>query len=149
MGFLGPGSTLSLLGMRYGSAEPLKLTEEVSKQMALTGWRAGLELAREKGSATIMDEDFTVTERMLNQRPEMRADGYEAGNSVKGRVLHARYSRYMQRIAEEDPVLVSELAREGARFTHHTSIAPTGTIALSLANNASNGVEPSFGHHYS
>ncbi|MGH8286403.1 MAG: adenosylcobalamin-dependent ribonucleoside-diphosphate reductase, partial [Steroidobacteraceae bacterium] len=33
-------------------------------------------------------------------------------------------------------------------FTHHTSIAPTGTISLSLANNASNGIEPSFAHHY-
>ena len=69
-------------------------------------------------------------------------------DSIKGRVLHARYSRYMQRIAEEDPILVAELAKEGARFTHHTSIAPTGTISLSLANNASNGVEPSFAHHY-
>ena len=37
---------------------------------------------------------------------------------------------------------------QGARFTHHTSIAPTGTISLSLANNASNGIEPSFAHHY-
>jgi ribonucleoside-diphosphate reductase alpha chain len=35
------------------------------------------------------------------------------------------------------------------RFTHHTSIAPTGTISLSLANNASNGIEPSFAHQYS
>ena len=32
--------------------------------------------------------------------------------------------------------------------THHSSIAPTGTISLSLANNASNGIEPSFAHHY-
>ena len=40
------------------------------------------------------------------------------------------------------------LAESGARFTHHTSIAPTGTISLSLANNASNGIEPSFAHHY-
>jgi ribonucleoside-diphosphate reductase alpha chain len=55
----------------------------------------------------------------------------------------------MQRVAEEDAVLVSELAEEGSRFTHHTSIAPTGTISLSLGNNASNGVEPSFAHHYS
>src|SRR5690606_87193 len=30
----------------------------------------------------------------------------------------------------------------------HSSIAPTGTISLSLANNASNGIEPSFAHHY-
>ncbi|MEE8196106.1 MAG: hypothetical protein V3T69_02920, partial [Acidiferrobacterales bacterium] len=40
-------------------------------------------------------------------------------------------------------------AETGARFTHHTSIAPTGTISLSLGNNASNGIEPSFAHHYS
>jgi ribonucleoside-diphosphate reductase alpha chain len=44
---------------------------------------------------------------------------------------------------------VAELEKTGARFTHHSSIAPTGTISLSLANNASNGIEPSFSHHYS
>jgi len=43
---------------------------------------------------------------------------------------------------------VEQLAEQGARFTHHSSIAPTGTISLSLANNASNGIEPSFAHHY-
>ena len=149
MGFLGLGSTLTMLGMPYGEAESLTFTEEVSKSMALTGWRVGLELSREKGPAPVMDEDFTVTTAMIRQRPEMEADGYRPGDQVKGRILHARYSRYMQRIAEEDPVLVSELAKEGARFTHHTSIAPTGTISLSLANNVSNGVEPSFAHHYS
>ena len=41
-----------------------------------------------------------------------------------------------------------KLAAKGSRFTHHSSIAPTGTISLSLANNASNGIEPSFAHHY-
>jgi ribonucleoside-diphosphate reductase alpha chain len=55
----------------------------------------------------------------------------------------------MQRVAEVAPELVEQLAEHGARFTHHTSIAPTGTISLSLANNASNGIEPSFAHHYS
>jgi ribonucleoside-diphosphate reductase alpha chain len=149
MGFLGLGSTLTMLGMPYGEAQSLKFTDKVSKNMALTGWRVALELSREKGPAPVMDEDFTVTTEMLRQRPEMEADGYHPGDQVKGRILHARYSRYMQRIAEEDPVLVSELAKEGARFTHHTSIAPTGTISLSLANNVSNGVEPSFAHHYS
>jgi ribonucleoside-diphosphate reductase alpha chain len=54
----------------------------------------------------------------------------------------------MQRVAEVAPALVDQLAEKGARFTHHTSIAPTGTISLSLANNASNGIEPSFAHHY-
>src|SRR5258705_12743186 len=54
----------------------------------------------------------------------------------------------MQRVAEASPELVDDLAEVGARFTHHTSIAPTGTISLSLANNASNGIDPSFAHHY-
>jgi len=84
----------------------------------------------------------------LRKRPEMSADGYRVGDQVQGKKLHARYSRYMQQIAEIAPELVDELAEVGARFTHHTSIAPTGTISLSLANNASNGIEPSFAHHY-
>ena len=52
-------------------------------------------------------------------------------------------------VAEVNPELVAELEKVGARFTHHSSIAPTGTIALSVGNNASNGIEPSFAHHYS
>lgn len=55
----------------------------------------------------------------------------------------------MNLIGEVDPDLIDELAEHGARYTHHSSIAPTGTISLSLANNASNGIEPSFAHHYS
>ena len=97
---------------------------------------------------SIMDEDFTVTDAMLKRRPEMAADGYKVDDKIPGRILHSRYSRYMQLIATEAPELVAELAKVGARFTHHSSIAPTGTISLSLANNASNGIEPSFAHHY-
>ena len=114
----------------------------------VAGWEAALDLAREKGPAPIMNEEFTVTRAMLRKRPEMVKDGWRVGARIAGRVLHARYSRYMQRIAEAAPELVDELAEVGARFTHHTSIAPTGTISLSLANNASNGIEPSFAHHY-
>lgn len=148
MGFLGLGSALCMLRTRYGSEESLEFTEQVAKEMALEGWRAGLELAREKGSAPIMEEEFKVTGEMLAKRPEMRKDGYQVGQMVKGKVLWAKYSRYMQQVAKEEPELVEQLAQEGARFTHHSSIAPTGTISLSLANNASNGIEPSFAHHY-
>ncbi|TCO76732.1 ribonucleoside-diphosphate reductase alpha chain [Chromatocurvus halotolerans] len=149
MGFLGLGSTLTMLGMRYGDDESVEFTEEVSREMAITGWQQALELSREKGAAPIMDDTFEVTPAMLELRPEMVADGIKAGDKLPGKVLHARYSRYMQRVAEVAPELVEELAAEGARFTHHSSIAPTGTISLSLANNASNGIEPSFAHHYS
>ena len=148
MGFLGLGSTLTLLGMKYGSPESVKFTEDVSREMAVAGWEAGLELAREKGPAPIMNEEFTVTREMLRKRPEMVKDGWKVGAKIAGRLLHAKYSRYMQRVAEVAPQLVHELAEVGARFTHHTSIAPTGTISLSLANNASNGIEPTFAHYY-
>ena len=149
MGYLGLGSTITMLGMSYGDKKSVAFTEEVTRQLALAGWQTGLELAKEKGPAAIMDEDFTVTGRMLRLRPEMKEDGYKTGDTVKGRVLHTRYSRYMQRVAEIEPELVEQLAEHGCRFTHHSSIAPTGTISLSLANNASNGIEPSFAHHYS
>jgi ribonucleoside-diphosphate reductase alpha chain len=148
MGFLGLGSTLTLMGMKYGSKKSAEFTEKVARELALAGWETALDLAREKGPAPIMVEEFTVTEEMLRKRPEMRRDGLRAGDKVPGRVLHAKYSRYMQRVAEEAPELVAQLAETGARFTHHSSIAPTGTISLSLANNASNGIEPSFAHHY-
>ncbi|GAB3509756.1 adenosylcobalamin-dependent ribonucleoside-diphosphate reductase [Pseudoxanthomonas daejeonensis] len=149
MGFLGLGSTLTMLKMKYGSPESLEFTEQVSRDMAVAGWEVGLSLAIEKGAAPIMEERFEVTAQMLRQRPEMAKDGWRLGQEIPGKVLHARYSRYMQRIASVAPELVDELAEVGSRFTHHSSIAPTGTISLSLANNASNGIEPSFAHHYS
>jgi ribonucleoside-diphosphate reductase alpha chain len=148
MGFLGLGSAMTMLKLRYGSPEAVRFTEDVAREMALAGWEAGLDLAREKGPAPIMLEEFTVTTEMLARRPEMARDGWKAGDRIPGRILHARYSRYMQRVAAVAPELVKDLERVGARFTHHSSIAPTGTISLSLANNASNGIEPSFAHHY-
>jgi len=149
MGFLGLGSTLTMLGMKYGSSGSLDFTDKVAREMAVAGWEEALELSREKGPAPIMQETFEVTGDMMRQRPELQADGYQIGDRIKGSRLHAKYSRYMNQIAEYAPELAEALAEEGARFTHHTSIAPTGTISLSLANNVSNGIEPSFAHHYS
>lgn len=149
MGFLGLGSTVTMLQMKYGSKESCDFTERVARDMAVAGWETGLALAKEKGPAPIMEERFKVTAGMLRKRPEMKKDGWKVGQEISGKVLHARYSRYMQKVATVAPELVAELAETGARFTHHSSIAPTGTISLSLANNASNGIEPSFAHHYS
>ena len=146
MGYLGLGSTLALLRMSYGSPESLIFTEEVTRVMAEEGWEVGLELAAEKGPAPIMEETFLITSALLAQRPEMAQDGLKVGDSVPGKVLLGRYSRYFQQFSE---TLRERIATQGIRFTHHTSIAPTGTISLSLGNNASNGIEPSFAHHYS
>ncbi|SEK52087.1 ribonucleoside-diphosphate reductase class II [Colwellia chukchiensis] len=148
MGYLGLGSALTMLKLPYNSPEAIAFTEQVSKVLAITGWQEALALAKEKGPAPILKQSFNVDQAMLNKRPEMVKDGFKVGDSVKGSVLHAKYSRYMQRIAQEQPELVKQLAKVGARFTHHSSIAPTGTLALSLGNNVSNGIEPSFAHEY-
>jgi len=149
MGFLGLGSTVTMLGMTYGDESSVEFTEKVAREMAMSGWNQALELAKEKGPAPVMQDEFEVTTEMLTLRPEMADDGHKVGDTVKGSVLHAKYSRYMQQIGELDPELIEALADAGARFTHHSSIAPTGTISLSMANNVSNGIEPSFAHHYS
>jgi ribonucleoside-diphosphate reductase alpha chain len=146
MGFLGLGSAMTMLKMRYGSPESLEFTERVAREMAEVGWEVGVALALEKGPAPIMVDEFTVTEEMLAKRPEMRRDGYKPGDRVPGKMLLAKYSRYMQQFPA---ALTDRIAKHGCRFTHHTSIAPTGTISLSLGNNASNGIEPSFAHKYS
>ena len=146
MGYLGLGSTLTMLKMKYGDEGSLKFTEEVSRILAEVGWETGIDLAHEKGAAPIMEEEFVVTADMLAKRPEMAADGIKVGAKVKGKVLLGKYSRYMQQFPEG---LRNKITKKGVRFTHHSSIAPTGTISLSLANNASNGIEPSFAHHYS
>ncbi|HQS37662.1 MAG: ribonucleoside-diphosphate reductase, adenosylcobalamin-dependent [Methylotenera sp. 24-45-7] len=145
MGYLGLGSSLTMMKLKYGEEESIKFTEEVTRVMAEEGWNIGVQLAEEKGPAPIMDEKFEVTADMLAKRPEMAADGIKVGQKIAGKVLLGKYSRYMQQFPEG---LRNKIATKGVRFTHHSSIAPTGTISLSLANNASNGIEPSFAHHY-
>lgn len=149
MGYLGLGSTITMLQMRYGDTDSVAFTEEVTKAMAVAGWETALDLSKEKGAAPIMEQEFEITHEMVRTRPELIKDGYQVGDKLPGKILHAKYSRYMQQLASIEPKLVQELAEAGARFTHHSSIAPTGTISLSIANNASNGIEPSFAHHYS
>lgn len=146
MGFLGLGSALTMLRMEYGGEASLAFTERVAKEMATVGWETGVALAREKGCAPVLKQEFEVTTEMLGRRPEMAEDGFKAGDTVKGSVLMGLYSRYMRQFPK---ALQDAIAADGCRYTHHTSIAPTGTISLSLGNNVSNGIEPSFAHMYS
>jgi len=152
MGFLGLGSALTMMGCKYGSEQSLEFTEKVSYEMARTGFEVGLQLAEEKGPAPIMEKDIEITAEIMAKRPILAKDGIKIGDKLKAKVLWAKYSKYMQQFMHtdnpEDKALIEALIEKGCRFTHHSSIAPTGTISLSLANNASNGIEPSFAHHY-
>ncbi|BBI47744.1 hypothetical protein HORIV_01650 [Vreelandella olivaria] len=51
MGFLGLGSTLTMLKIPYGSKQSLVFTEEVSRHLAIEGWKQALELSRERHGA--------------------------------------------------------------------------------------------------
>ena len=146
MGFLGLGSTLTMLRTRYGDEASLEFTGRVAKELAEVGWRTGIDLAKEKGPAPVLLEHFEITPAMMEKRPEMAKDGIKVGDRIRGSVLMAKYSRYMQQFPAS---LTDRIAEHGCRYTHHSSIAPTGTISLSLGNNASNGIEPSFAHKYS
>ena len=126
MGILGVGSALSLLGETYGNEFSIKFAGDLMKVMAVEGFRTGIALAEEKGCAPIFNEE---------------TDG------VSNKVLWCD-GAYMARIWEVAPHLHDLALIHGCRFTHHTSIAPTGTISLSLNNNASNGIEPTFAHKY-
>lgn len=130
MGILGVGSAMSLLGMQYGSDESVDFVGKLIERMAVIGFEIGIDLAIEKGPAPIF-EDYTEID----------------GNLESNKVLWAN-GKYMQKIWSVAPHLKARAIQYGCRFTHHTSIAPTGTISLSLNNNVSNGIEPSFSHKY-
>lgn len=124
MGITGLGSALSLMGIEYGSEKAVEFTEEVTKQMAFVNFETGVWLAEEKGAAPIL-------------------------NDTNNRVAWIN-GKYMQKIwsVEGGEELKKHALNHGCRFTHATSIAPTGTISLTLNNNVSNGIEPTFTHKY-
>jgi ribonucleoside-diphosphate reductase alpha chain len=121
MGITGLGSTLAILGLKYGSLDAVRFTGIVMHLMSLVGFREGIRLAKEKGCAPYLED-------------------------LKNREAWAS-SPYMERLFGHT-LSKEEALKYGCRFTHHTSIAPTGTISLSIGNNVSNGVEPSFSHKY-
>jgi ribonucleoside-diphosphate reductase alpha chain len=116
LGVTGLADALLMLGLRYGSDEAARQTEEWLHAIARAAYLASVELAKEKGAFPLFDaEAYLASGNMMNMDEDVR----------------------------------DAIREHGIRNALLTSIAPTGTISLSLANNASNGIEPSFAHHYS
>ncbi len=150
MGFLGLGSALNMLCYKYGDSASIGFTEQVAKEIAITGWEQAISLAEEKGPAPLMEKEFSVTAKMLCKRPEMKKDGFKLGDKIKGKQLIAKYSRYMQKLNIERPDLIEKLAKYGGRFTHHSSIMQTSTLAIDSTHNLTDGIAPYISHqaHY-
>ena len=132
MGYLGLGSAMVMLGYDYGDDESLLFTGLVTKNLVIEGWKEGVELAKEKGAAPIL----------------LSTKKYKEHDNKTGIELFCE-SKHLERVFKVEPELKGEMLKHGCRFTHHSSIAPTGTISLSMGNNCSNGIEPSFSHFYS
>ncbi len=87
-------------------------------------------------SAAMRDEAYRASTELAKERgafPLFNADMYLSGGN------------FASRLPEEIKALV---IKNGIRNSHLLSIAPTGTISLAFADNASNGIEPPFSWVY-
>ncbi|MDO8311808.1 MAG: adenosylcobalamin-dependent ribonucleoside-diphosphate reductase, partial [Sideroxyarcus sp.] len=115
LGYLGLGSSLVMMGLRYDSDAGRELAQKISEVMRDTSYLASIELAKEKGAF-----------------PLFNSTKYLAG------VFAKRLPKTIR----------TAMAKHGLRNSHLLSIAPTGTITLAFADNASNGIEPAFSWVY-
>ena len=148
MGYLGLGSALTMLRIPYGSPQAIAFTQDISLQLAVSGFETGIELAREKGVAPIFKGKLNASDIPNSIRKSQLK--LKPGREYKNSQLWSM-SKYMEQLLDEDVFTPTEkqfLRNNGCRFTHHSSIAPTGTISASLGNNASSGIEPSFGQSF-
>jgi len=107
--------------------------------MIMLGLRYDTDAARDfagKAAQFMRDQAYQASADLAQERgafPLFNADLYLAGNSFASRL----------------PMEIKATIREhGIRNSHLLSIAPTGTISLAFADNASNGIEPQFSWYY-
>jgi ribonucleoside-diphosphate reductase alpha chain len=115
LGFLGLGSALAMLGLRYDAEEGRAMATRVATALRDAAYAASIELAREKGAFPLFDADQYLRGQFIQRLPQALRDG---------------------------------IRTHGIRNSHLLSIAPTGTISLAFADNASNGIEPPYSWTY-
>ncbi|WP_454764283.1 adenosylcobalamin-dependent ribonucleoside-diphosphate reductase [Cupriavidus campinensis] len=115
LGFLGLGSALVMLGLRYDTDAARELAGRIAEAMRDQAYLASVELADEKGAFPLFDAGQYLRGGFVSRLPEAVRDA---------------------------------IRTHGLRNSHLLSIAPTGTITLAFADNASNGIEPAFSWTY-
>jgi ribonucleoside-diphosphate reductase alpha chain len=130
LGFTGLGDALVMLGLRYDTAPARAMAARISAVMRDAAYGASADLAAERGAFPLFNADLYLSGRA-------EAAGSEAGSRPVG----AFASRLPQPLKDK-------IRAQGLRNSHLLSIAPTGTISLAFADNASNGIEPAFSWSY-
>lgn len=100
VGITAEGDMLASLGIRYGSEEGNDFSVKVHKTLALSAYRASVEMAKERGAFGI----------------------YDAKREKK--------NPFLLRIKEADPVLYNDMQEYGRRNIALLTIAPTGSTSL-------------------
>jgi len=100
VGITAEGDMVAALGLRYGTEEATTFSEQVHKTIALTAYRASVEMAKERGAFAIYN-----SEREKN-------------------------NPFILRLKEADPELYDEMVKYGRRNIACLTIAPTGTTSL-------------------
>ena len=141
MGITGLGTALTMLCIKYGSKESEEFTKYVLMQINAYGLAKNVDMAKRLGPC-----EFYRTK-------ENRNKFIESGFFKNIEESFLAEWALCKSTHEESPLKDWRFMKEcilehGLRFTHHTSIAPTGTISLAFGNNCSNGIEPSYSHKY-
>lgn len=112
VGITAEGDMIAAMGLRYGTEEATAFAEEVHRTLALAAYRSSVEMAKERGAFEIFDFDREKDNPFIN------------------------------RLANEDPQLITDMKKYGRRNIACLTVAPTGTT--SLMTQSTSGIEPVF-----
>ena len=111
-GITAEGDMLAAMGLRYGSDEATDFAVKVQRTLACSAYRSSVTMAKERGCFPIFDAN------------------------------REKLNPFIQRLAEADPELYTEMLTHGRRNIALLTIAPTGTV--SICTQTTSGIEPVF-----
>jgi ribonucleoside-diphosphate reductase alpha chain len=130
LGFTGLGSTLNIIGLSYGSDDAIQFAEIISLIISQESLIANIELAKEKGCAPIFSSKESREAVLKSVYLQRLINSFDEDIPYLGKNL----------VSSEQ--IRKNILEFGLRYSHATSIAPTGTLSLTWGNNCSGGIEP-------
>ncbi len=112
LGITAEGDMLAAMGLRYGTDEATDFAVKVQRTLACAAYGSSVTMAKERGSFPLYDAN------------------------------REKLNPFIQRLAEADPKLYTEMVQKGRRNIALLTIAPTGTV--SICTQTTSGIEPVF-----
>ncbi len=112
LGITAEGDMLAGMGLRYGTDEATDFAVKVQRTLACAAYGSSVNMAKERGSFPLYDAN------------------------------REKLNPFIQRLAEADPKLYTEMVQNGRRNIALLTIAPTGTV--SICTQTTSGIEPVF-----